>query len=392
MAASPRITKPPRSGSSDEPEPGAPVPRDTIDPDLVKLARKRPQIGLITAAGVIALCVYYIVHLGPDRRFGAQGAQPEPVPLADIVAGKIDEDSYVAVEADPMMSHVTRTSTSSSDLGYRVAPARGTGERLWLVLSGDGWEKPNLKSYSGRLRKIGALRFEHVLDKHLRTYPRPTFAAGKDVRAGFAGNAVKTVAGDQITVGDADKIAFDVIDPARATVIASFTGARAPTDDIPGHGPLESAQAWIAELAKHGITATPAAVPGQVDSIIGQARLEVAMSVDDVTKKLEAAKLWAARVERVTHHHETTWGALRGSPAAGFAVDGQTIPDANIDLVGLFVRRGVDADAYALIDGEQPQDYWYVRPITIVLGIIALLFAWAFIRALRDLLPTRARA
>ncbi|HWU91460.1 MAG TPA: hypothetical protein VN253_29535 [Kofleriaceae bacterium] len=383
MAVSPPKPEP-------DPEPGAPVPRDAIDPDLVKLARKRPQIGLVTAAGVIALCVYYIVHLGPDRRFGGEPEAPRPVALADLADGKIADDSFISVETDPMMSHAIRTATSSGDLGYRVAPARGTGERVWLVLSGDDWQKPNLTSYAGRLRRIGDLRSAHVLDAHARAYPRPTFATAAAVRAGLAASAVQTVAGDRIAVGDADKVAFDVIDPARATVIASFTGPREPTEETPGHGPLGDAGAWIAELAKHGITATPSAVPGEADAILGQARLDVALSVDEVTQKLEAAKLWAARVERVTHHHETTWGALRASPPAGFAASGQTIPDAHVDLVGLFVQRGIPGDAYALLEGEHPQDYWYVRPITIALGIIALLFAWALTRAVRDLMPARA--
>jgi hypothetical protein len=113
------------------------------------------------------------------------------------------------------------------------------------------------------------------------------------------------------------------------------------------------------------------------------------MSVDALTAKLEAAKLWAARVERVTRHHETAWSALRGSPAGGFTVDGQTIPEAHVNLVGLFVQRGVPGAAYALLIGEQPQEYWYVLPITVALALIGLAFAWAMARAIRELLPTR---
>ena len=381
MAVSPPIA---------EPEPGAPIPRDSIDPDLVKLARKRPQIGLITAVGVVVVCVYYIVHLGPDRRFGGEPEVPRTVAIADVAAGKIADDSYIAIDTDPMMSHAIRASTSSGDPGSRVVPARGTGERVWLVLDGNAGLKPNLKSYVGRLRRISDLRSAHVLDTHARAYPRPTFATAAAVRAGLTAGAVETVAGDRIPVGDADRVAFDVIDPARATIIASFTGPRAPTEETPGHGPLADGKAWIAELAKHGITAVPSPVPGQVDSILGQVRLDVAMSVDAVTGKLEAAKLWAARVERVTHHHETTWGALRASPAAGFAASGRTVPDADVGLVGLFVQRGIPGDAYALLDGEHPQDYWYVLPITIAVAFIGLLFAWALARAIRELLPARA--
>lgn len=374
-----------------EPEPGAPIPRDSIDPDLIKLARKRSQIGIITAIGVIVVCVFYILDLAPDRRFGREPEVPRAVALADVAAGKIPDDSFISIDTDPMMSHAIRASTSSGDPGSRVVPARGTGERVWLVLDGNAGLKPNLKSYVGRLRRISDLKSARVLDTHARAYPRPTFATAAAVRAGLASGTVETVAGDRISVGAADRVAFDVIDPAHATIIASFTGPRAPTEESPGHGPLTDGKAWIAELAKHGITAVPSPVPGQVDSIIGQIRLDVALSVDAVTEKLEAAKLWAARVERVMHHHETTWGALRASPATGFTVSGRTVPDAEVGLIGLFVQRGIPGDAYALLAGEHPQDYWYVQPITLVLGFIGLLFAWALARALRDLLPARAR-
>jgi len=384
MATSPPIAA--------EPEPGAPVPRDAIDPDLVKLARTRTRIGVITAAAVVALSAYFILRLGADRAFGGEPDTPRAVALADVAAGKVADNSYVAVEAEPMMSHAIRTAQSAGDLGYRVVPVRATGERVWIVLSGDGWDRPTLKAYSGRLRRVEDLPFASVLDKHATLHPRPVFAAPAAVRAAFAGGPIATVTGDRLPVADTDKVAFDTVDPGRAILIASFTGKREPSGDDPGHGPLTDGTLWVAELARHGITATVSPTPGQVDTVLGQVRLDVAMPVADVTAKLEAAKLWAARVERVTRHHETTWGALRGSSAAGFTVDGQTVPDANVELLGLFVQRGVPGAAYALLTSERPVDYWYVRPITFALALIGLLFAWALVRALRDLRPARVPA
>ncbi len=372
--------------------PGAPIPRDAIDPELIKLARTRSKIGVITAAAVVALCVFFVIRIGEDRRFAGEPEAPRAVALADVAAGKVADESFVSLDADPMMSHAIRPTRARGDLGFRVTPARGTGERVWLVLSGDGWDKPTLKAYTGRLRRIGDLPFAGVLDKHATLHPRPTFASAAAVRAGFAGGPVATVAGDRITVADTDRVAFDVVDPARSTIVATLTGKRDPSEGDPGHGPLTDAKLWIAELARHGIAATASPAPRDVDSVLGVVRLDVAMPVADVTAKLEDAKLWAARVERVTTHHETTWGALRASPAGGFVAGGQTIPEAHVDLVGLFVQRGVPRDAYALLVGERPQDYWYVLPITVALGIIGLLFAWALVRAIRDLLPTRVPA
>jgi hypothetical protein len=373
-----------------EPEPGAPVPRDAIDPDLVKLARTRPKIGAITAAAVVALCGYFLFFwLAPHRRFAAEPAEPRAVVLSDVAAGKVADNSHVMLDAEPMVSHAIRV---RGETELRVAPARGTGERVWLVLPNDSWAKPNLKAYIGRLRKLSELPFAEILNTHITRYPRPLFANAAGIRAGLTGGQITTVTGDKIAVADSTRIAFEVIDPARSTIIAAVRGRPGKPDvpeNAPGQDPLTEANLWIAELAKHGITATVAATPGQVDAILGQVRLEVAMPVAAVTEKLEAAKLWSVRVERVVRHHETTWSALRGSPADAFTVGGQTIPDAQIDLIGLFVQRGIPADAYALVTGEQPQDYWYILPITIALAVIGLLFAWALVRAIRELLPVR---
>jgi hypothetical protein len=374
---------------AESPEPGVPVPRDSIDPELVKLPRARPRIGVITAAAVVGLSLYFIVGIGPDRRFAGEPEPARVVALADVAAGKVPDNTFVAFDADPMVSHAIRAARSKGDSGYRVAPVRGTGERVWLALPGDGWEKPVLKRYSGRLRRIGDLPFARVLDAHATAHPRPAFATAANLRAGFATGQVTTVAGDQIAVDDTDRVAFDVVDPGRAIIIASFTGKRDPAPGDPGHGPLTDAGLWIAELARHGITATPSAAPGQADAVLGQVRLDVAQPVDDVTGTLEAAKLWAARVERVPQHLETTWGELRRSTADGLLAGGRAIPDAHVDLIGLFVRRGVSDDALALVTDERPSDHWAALPRTIALAAVGLLFAWVLVRAIRSLLPTR---
>ena len=72
-------------------------------------------------------------------------------------------------------------------------------------------------------------------------------------------------------------------------------------------------------------------------------------------------------------------------------VKGTTIPDAQADLIGLYVERSIPSGAYALITGERPEDYWYVLPISVALLGVGLVFAWALVRAVkRDLLTARA--
>jgi hypothetical protein len=196
------------------------------------------------------------------------------------------------------------------------------------------------------------------------------------VRAGLAGGPVVPVAGDPVTVADGDAVELDLVEPEAATIAASF------------HDRLPDLAAWQAALATAGVTVTSTGTPNPG---LGQVRFSVRGSVADTTRKLEAARLFDARIEPVTRHVQTTWGALRASPATALAIGGAPVPDAQLDLIGLYVLRDIPDGAYAVVTGEVPTEYWYVMPITLALAAILLVFAWALLRAVRrDLLPARA--
>src|SRR5688572_15417760 len=93
-------------------DPGAPIPKDKIDPDLVKLRRARPKIGLVTSAGMVFLCGYFLLKLNADRAFSGGGEKPRLVQLADVVSGKVATESFVEIHAEPMMSHAIRAAKS----------------------------------------------------------------------------------------------------------------------------------------------------------------------------------------------------------------------------------------------------------------------------------------
>jgi hypothetical protein len=310
--------------------------------------------------------------LNPDRRFSGAKAEPTRVTIADVVAGKVGADQNVVVDADPLMSHAIRASTQKGSLGLRVVPARGTGQKLWLVLPGDGWEKAATNGYVGRIRPLADLPFYDTITSFLAAHPRPLFAPAAAVRAAFSTGKVTSVAGDEIAVRDADRVAFDVNDKGAATVICTYNDRH---KDV-----TECAKA----LGDAGVTTSGTPTPGREQATFP---VTVENAVATTRTKLETAELWGMQVEAVTKHYETTWAALKASPPAGFTVGTVTVPDGDLDLIGFYVSRQIPDGALALITGERPTDYWYVLPVTIVVGLIALLFAWAFVRALkRDVL------
>jgi len=357
-------------------EPGAPIARDAIDPDLVKLARTRTKVGVVTALGLVILCAVFLHRLGPDRRFSAASTTPRPVEVSAVLAGQVETEQLVAVAAEPLTSHAIRATKAKPSLGFRLAPARGTGERLWLVVSGDGDDPPAMTGAIGRLRKLEDLPFADAARTYATEHPRPVFATAGAVRAALPTGRVTTASGEVVAIAPGDAVEVDLVEPDQATIAASFNER------------LPDTQAWLTALAKAGVTPTRT---GEIDRALGQIRFTVPASVAETTTRLEAAKLFDARVEPITRHEKTTWSALRASPATALAFGGAPVPDAQLDLVGIYALRGIPDDAYAVVAGELPTDYWYVLPITIALAVIALVFAWALIRAVRrDLLPTRA--
>lgn len=358
---------------------GAPTSQEKIgarntepDEDLIKLARARPKIGVVTGLGIVILCVVFVLRLNGDRKFSGDDS-PEKVSVAAIADGKVDADHFVAVDLEPMMSHAIRAARNKTGVGFRVVPVRGASDKLWLVMNGDGWDQPTTGSYQGRLERLSDLPFADAVIDHARSHPRPVFARPASVRAGLASGQVAMVTGDVRTISDGDKVAIDVLDPNTATIVAALN------ERFPNAG------AWSSALATAGVTAGAPLTP-EPGSSPDQIRFEVKgpNAVAETTKKLETGELWAARVEPITRHYETTWGALKASPATGFTVAAHTtVPDSELDLVGFYVARGIPDGAYALITSDRPQQYWYVLPITIVLILIGLIFAWVFVRAVK---------
>lgn len=375
-----------QSPTEERSDPGAPVAKDAIDPDLIKLKRKPAKVSVITAAGVVFLSAMFLVRLHADRTFGGDDA-PKTVSVAEIVADKVGTNSFVTIAAEPMMSHAIRTSIQKTGIGLRVVPIRGSMDKLWIVIHGDGWDPPNMTGYTGRLRKLEDLPFYDAVRDFAAAHPRPLFATGAATRAGFTTNEVVAVSGDRLKLPDSDRVALDVVDPNGALIIAAVNERHAST------------QAWIDALTAAGLS-PGAPMSGPANELLGadgkptQVRFEIKLpnAAAEITTKLEAAGLWAARVEPITRHYETTWGDLRTSPPGAFKLGTATVAEKDIDLVGLYVAKAIPDGAYALITSEKPQDYWYVWPITVALGLIFLVFAWALVRAVkRDILSSPAR-
>lgn len=367
----------PHSPQTDAPDTaGAPISKDAIDPELIKLRRPRPKVGMITAAGVCLLCLLFYVRLGDDRRFASSAARA--VAVGDILDGKVAPEQLITVNVEPVVANVVRASTSKGQQGLRLAPVRGSGERLWMMLPGDGMSPLSESGQvRGRLRPLAALPFADNIKAFLLQHPRPVFAPPTAVRAALASGKLRSVSGDEVQPADSDEVAADLVDLESCVVVVTF-GERLP--DV---------TTWATKLAEAGVLPASNATPLQATE--ETARFSVAGSPNEIAQRLEKAGLWAARVEPVLRSLRGTWAELRTSTGEALRFGQAQVPDAQIDLIGVLTVRGVPEGAFVLMSGEDPALYWYVRPISYALLALAALFAWVLVRAVRrDLLPAKS--
>lgn len=353
-------------------DPGAPIGRDEIDPDLIKLRRAGPTIGTITAAAIVILCVTLLVRLRHDFAFSREDAKPRATTAAEITAGKLAPDSFVTLDAPIDRIGAIRVRTSEATSGNRVVAVRATGDKLWLALPGDPWGPfSHDQQVTGRLRRLDDVRFAGPLAAALVKHPAPRFITGTELQRARAANdtSVTLLDGDKLAITATDQVELSVVDPGAAVVVAALS---------PGRPDVAS---WTDALAAAGVIAAGAAPTRTTESLV---RWEVhrADAVASIQAALDGAQLWGARVEPSMTHVRAPWTELPVT-AAGVGTPDGVIPWSSIDVAGIWARRTIPAGAWVVLADEKPGDYWYLTAIYIGLAVLGLLFTWALARAVR---------
>lgn len=374
------------SSASAPREPGAPIPKGEIDPELVSL-RPRTQVGLLTAFSIVVFCAFLAVRLMPDFTFSREG-KAQPVEVAAIIGGKVSEDRNVRVELDLERAAAIRVRVSSGVPGLRLAPVVGTADAMWVAIDGDGWAHPRSeRTYIGRLRRLSELPFDAPMRAYARAHPAPRFVSAEELRTGKTADAssLGAVTGDAFQVEPDDVVELVVADPDAVMIIGSF-GTRVP-----------DAEAWTTQL--NGAFAAGGAQDYRVElrrADSHQAWFDVHYPGARATapKLLERAKLWGGRVEPITVRHRAAYENVTVTPAA-LTIGDATLPWASVDVIAIHAARPIPGDPWVLLADEVPAQYWYLTTVYVLLAIFALLFGWALVRtARRELMapkvPTRA--
>lgn len=357
---------------------GRPIGRDEIDPDLISLPRTRARIGVLLAISMIVFSLYMLLRLVDDLAFSRQPAEPEELASPAALLAEDDLDNrFVRLPAVPDRAFAARVAASRANQGSRLTPVQGTNDTLWIMIEGSVWTSGIRydEVYAGRVRELDELPFADPVRRHVKERePAPRFVTPEAVRTALVAQAaaVNGPAGDAIAVSASTPVRVHETAPDRVHIEVISTPR------------LPDAAAWARVLSEIGLVAPDAtATAGPVLEGV-QTWLFTAPATGDIEAietALLAAKLVAARVLPIEIVHDTTWGQLVARDDA-LVVGGRAVPWEQISWITPIVSRAIPADAWVLVTGEAPGSYWYVLPLVAVLGLSALLFAWALARAL----------
>ena len=363
--------------------PGRPRGRDELDPELLVLPRPRASIGPLLALSVLVFCVYFLVRLRSDLVFAHAGDDPAEVKdVAAVLAA--DLDSYVEVTAVRDRAAVLRVYTSDATDGHRLAPVLGSGERLWILFSGNQWVDPPTydERVRGRVKELDDLPFADELRDELARTRLPRALDVKVVLAALRMRPPKVtpkraevpdVSGDPVLLAPHDEVTVVERATREARVVVVATDAH--NDEA----------AWRAALEQAGLRTGGAAVENKAAATW---TFEVAApdGIDAVAARLVAARLFAADVQPIDRTHRAMWSMLSVAGdelVVPYGVATARVAFADVAAILAHAPRRAPAGARVLVATDRPADYWHVTAIYVVLVVLALAFAWALWRGVR---------
>lgn len=361
----------------EQPEEGlpadAPSADSEIDPELVKLPRRKSTVRPFTALAIVAICTTLTLRLLSDFSFSRQPEEPTPVASLEGL-GDAHENQYIEIEAQPDRPQAIRLVPSRKTTGQVIVPVLGSEGKLWILLEASPWnETPRTdERYQGRLTRMDDLGFDEALRARFKAgefTPRPIMLA--EIRKALQTKAevVHDAAGDTLKVSPDTYVRYKEIAPDTVRILAVSTD------------PYKDEAGWRLALENAGILqAGTTAVSSTTDSWTFDVKAPGGLA--EVQSKLVAARLFAASASEVSHVREGRWSEL--------SLDGDDIllGQARIGFVASDISLGLapalDSGAYVLNTTEVPGTYWYVPVLIFVLGALGLLFAFGLYRKMRS--------
>ncbi len=424
-------------GSTAALEPGAPVPPDAIDPELLKLSVPLPRRHPLVAVAVLLVGALLLYRMRTDLTYAMQPAAPRELGEAAVAlrSGKLAEAAggYVRVSGLPDRRNALAFDPKGSRLRTQVFRILGTGGAASKVLVATPGVAAQLADnhFTGRLRRFDEVYFaDAVADYFKQTQALRALDLGrlKALPAGPLPQPLATTdrSGEPLQVGKDQELLIDVLfaDDLRVLLskdkFPSEPDARREIERVGlPHGPgieTKDGFGYVLRLPPHGLARQR--VLAQIDGLgiwlwhrIETYRVPLgALSVTPAGLVLPGPDALAQPVRyQLTAAPpppagEAPPGAGAADAAAGTAPTAGAEPPAaappgtqqlapqkeqttvllweQVQAVQVSEPLTVPADAWLILDGESPRSALWTLPVSALLALFMAFNIWYLLRSL----------
>lgn len=424
-------------GSTAALEPGAPVPPDAIDPELLKLSVPLPRRHPLVAVAVLLVGALLLYRMRTDLTYAMQPAAPRELGEAAVAlrSGKLAEAAggYVRVSGLPDRRNALAFDPKGSRLRTQVFRILGTGGAASKVLVATPGVAAQLADnhFTGRLRRFDEVYFaDAVADYFKQTQALRALDLGrlKALPAGPLPQPLATTdrSGEPLQVGKDQELLIDVLfaDDLRVLLskdkFPSEPDARREIERVGlPHGPgieTKDGFGYVLRLPPHGLARQR--VLAQIDGLgiwlwhrIETYRVPLgALSVTPAGLVLPGPDALAQPVRyQLTAAPpppagEAPPGAGAADAAAGTAPTAGAEPPAaappgtqqlapqkeqttvllweQVQAVQVSEPLTVPADAWLILDGESPRSALWTLPVSALLALFMAFNVWYLLRSL----------
>ena len=354
-------------------EPGAPSPTDAPDGDdeLASLAPARRGTSPLVAAAVIALGVVVGWHLRDDVRYAFASRTPQALGDARSLATRgaaLADNEYVTVSGQAERRYALYLEPKGVRARQTVFRVLGAPHGLFIVGSEGADTVHPTERWTGRLRRFDAMPYAESLRHYYTTETQVTrYLALDALKATLSGGQgeLRDRMGEPVAVGDGQKLVVDVAFPGELKVWLS-------KDKFPSLADAKH------ELDRMGLAPSP----GQEtpDEFLFLVPMPDARKNEIVGKLSDRELAFQPRQERYT----VTRAQLRLDGDTLVIGDQAKAAWANVVAVGVPAPVTIGPDAFVLVEGEAPGQYWWAPLILALLVAFAAFNVWYLVRAIRS--------
>lgn len=350
-------------------EPSAPP---TDDDDLATLAPAPRGKSPLVAAAVIALAGVIGWHLRDDVRFAFSARTPADLGDARSLVARgaaLEDNRYVTVAGQAERRYALYLEPKGVRARQTVYRVLGAPHGLFVVAADSADNVQPTERWSGRLRRFDAMPYAPSLRKYYGTETEVTrYLALDALKAALVSGGdvqLRDRMGEPLAVASDQSVVVDVDYPGQLKVYLS-------KEKLPS---LADARH---ELDRMGLT--PSAGEETKDEFAFVVPMPEARKNEIVGKLSDKEFAFQPRQERYTVKR----GELR--------LDGDTLqigpstkaPWAQIVAVGVPAPVEIGPDAFILVEGEAPGQFWWAPLILALLVAFAAFNVWYLVRAIRS--------